>query len=135
IAPDGNEVVLFDDPPTTAAATAPQINTILLDEAAIPISFFGIHSGPQYAPELYARMAYFNGQQAQGTWTLRVRDDTTANTGTLNSWSLTICDDIVQACTVPETSVFSTDFEADDGGFTHSGTADNWARGLPSGAS
>ncbi|MBK6436568.1 MAG: hypothetical protein IPF83_12330 [Rhodanobacteraceae bacterium] len=27
--------------------------------------------------------------------------------------------------------MYSTDFEADDGGFTHSGMADEWALGLP----
>lgn len=134
ISPDGNEVVLFDDPATTATATAPQINTIIDDEAAIPISVFGIHSGMRYAPELYSRLAYFKGQQAQGTWTLRVRDDTTANTGTLNSWSINVCEDPNLATPLP-VSIFSTDFESSDAGFTHSGTADTWARGLPSGAS
>jgi subtilisin-like proprotein convertase family protein len=136
ISPDGNEVVLFDDPPTTAGATAPQINTTLDDEAAIPISNFGIHSGPKYQPELFARMAYFKGMQAQGTWTLRVRDDLTANTGTVNSWSLTVCDDTATpSCPSPLQSIYSSDFETSDGGFTHSGTQDEWARGLPSGAS
>ncbi|HEX9152672.1 MAG TPA: T9SS type A sorting domain-containing protein, partial [Flavobacterium sp.] len=32
-----------------------------------------------------------NGQNQQGTWTLRVRDAYQANTGTLNSASITIC--------------------------------------------
>lgn len=135
ISPDGNEVVLFDDPPTTAGATAPQINTTLDDEAGIPISNFGIHSGPKYQPESYARMAYFKGMQAQGTWTLRVRDDATNNTGTINSWTLTVCDDAATpSCPSPLQSIYSSDFEATDGGFTHSGTQDEWERGLPSSA-
>jgi subtilisin-like proprotein convertase family protein len=135
ISPDGNEVVLFDDPPTTATAPAPQIDTVIDDEAAIPISVFGIHNGPRYEPKSYARMAYFKGMQAQGTWTLRIRDDLAGNTGTLNSWSLTVCQDPGQRCTSTTTTVVTTDFEASDAGFTHSGTADEWARGLPSGAS
>jgi subtilisin-like proprotein convertase family protein len=135
LAPDGNEVVLFDDPPTTATATAPQINLILDDEAAVPIGNFGLHSGMRYTPELYSRLAYFKGQQAQGTWTLRVRDDTATNTGTLNSWGINVCEDPSLTAALPRTVITSTDFEASDSGFTHSGTADNWARGLPSGAS
>ncbi|MBC7932122.1 MAG: proprotein convertase P-domain-containing protein, partial [Rubrivivax sp.] len=133
ISPDGNEVVLFDDPPTTAGAPAPQINLTLDDEAGIPVSNFGLHSGMIYTPELYARLEYFRGMQAQGTWTLRIRDDLTANTGTVNSWGLTVCEDApLPACSIAETTVYSNDFETDDGGFTHSGTQDEWERGLPS---
>ncbi|MFV5687623.1 reprolysin-like metallopeptidase [Flavobacterium sp. ZT3R25] len=36
-------------------------------------------------------LSAFNGQDQQGVWTLRVRDAYTANTGTLNSASITIC--------------------------------------------
>src|SRR6185503_21339493 len=34
-------------------------------------------------------------------------------------------------CQSKEVTLYSTDFEADAGGFTHSGTADEWERGLP----
>jgi uncharacterized repeat protein (TIGR01451 family) len=137
IAPDGNEVVLFDDPINgPGTVPAPQINLVLEDEAAIPISLVtGIHAGAHFAPELFSRLEYFKGMQAQGTWTLRVRDDLTANTGTVNSWSLEVCEaDPRPACLVPgpnETTVYTNDFEAGDGGFTHSGTQDEWERGLP----
>jgi subtilisin-like proprotein convertase family protein len=135
ISPDGNEVVLFDDPPTVATAPAPQINLTLDDDAAVPVSNFGIHSGITYMPELYARLAYFAGMQAQGTWTLRVRDDLTANTGTVNSWGLTVCENPpVPACPITETTLYTNDFEATDGGFNHTGTQDEWERGLPSAA-
>jgi uncharacterized repeat protein (TIGR01451 family) len=134
ISPDGNEVFLFDDPPNTVSP-APQINLILEDEAAIAIGQFFIDSGMHYAPELAGRLEYFKGMQAQGAWTLRVRDDTAGNTGTVNSWSLEVCEPAPRpACLVPgplETTVFSSDFESGDGGFTHSGTADEWERGLP----
>ncbi len=136
ISPDGNEVVVFDDPLTNATATAPQINLTLDDEAAIPTGFFAVHSGMRFAPENYARLAYFKGMQSQGTWTLRIRDDTTGNLGTLNAWSLSVGEDPAPSvCGVAETIVHATDFETDDAGYTHSGTADEWARGLPSGLS
>ena len=35
-------------------------------------------------------LAAFNGQNPNGTWTLKVLDDAAADTGTLNSWSLEI---------------------------------------------
>lgn len=134
ISPDGNEVVLFDDPPTSAGVAAPQINFTLDDEAAIPVSIFSFHSGMNYMPELYARLGYFKGQQAQGTWTLRVRDDSTANAGTLNSWSLSVSEEPL-TCPGTATTIFFRNFEGGDGGFTHSGAQDEWAHGLPSGAS
>jgi uncharacterized repeat protein (TIGR01451 family) len=135
IGPDGNEVFLFDDPGTNAAAPAPQIDTTLEDEAGIPMSTFTVHSGMRYIPEVGGRLEHFKGEQAQGTWTLRVRDDLTANAGTLNSWSIDVCTPAPRpACVLPgpaENVVYSSDFEAGDGGFTHSGTLDEWERGLP----
>jgi hypothetical protein len=82
-------------------------------------------------------LSWFDGQQAQGTWTLRIFDDFAGDGGTLQSWGLTICPEpSPPACPtgmVPRT-IYATDFEANDGGFTHSGTADEWARGTPNAA-
>jgi len=36
-------------------------------------------------------LSAFNGQNAIGTWNLGIADLLTANTGTLNSWSITVC--------------------------------------------
>lgn len=135
ISPDGNEVVLFDDPPTFAISPAPQINFTLDDEAAIPVAYYVDYSGMIYTPEFYARLNYFKGMPAQGTWTLRIRDDLGSNTGTVNSWGLTVCEEPpVPACSVPQTTIYTNDFETTDGGFTHSGTQDEWERGLPTAA-
>ena len=135
ISPDGNEVGLFDDPLAAVGAAAPQFNVVLEDDGAAPISTFGVHSGMHYSPELGARLEYFKGMEAQGTWTLRVRDDLTGNAGTLDALSLTVCEaDPRPACMVPgpnETTIYSSDFETGDGGFTHSGTGDEWERGTP----
>ena len=133
VAPDGNEVVLVDDPPASAAGTtAPQIDLTLDDEAGIPMALFGINKSFIMQPESLARLEWFKNQSATGTWTLNIRDDAGVGSGTLNSWGLTVCQDPpVSSCSVAETTVFSSDFEAGDGGFTHSGTADEWERGLP----
>src|SRR6185295_7384575 len=81
------------------------------------------------------RLSWFDGENAGGTWTLDLRDDTgDANGGTLTAWSIRVCEaPPPPACAagfVPQT-VFSTDFESGAAGFTHSGTADEWALGLP----
>jgi subtilisin-like proprotein convertase family protein len=135
ISPDGNEVYLFDDRTNNAAATAPQINWTLEDEAAFPPSIFSVYSGLHFTPQVGGRLEFFKGMQAQGTWTLRVRDDLTTDTGTVNAFSIDVCaPDPRAACLVPgpvEDTVFGTDFEAGDAGFTHAGLQDEWERGLP----
>jgi subtilisin-like proprotein convertase family protein len=137
VGPQGNEVVLFDDVPVSAAgAAAPQFNLVLDDEAAVPIGAFGLDSGMHYSPESFSRLNWFKGQQSNGTWTLRIRDDAAGDTGTLHSWSLNICEEpSVRRPLVSETDVFLADFESGTNGFTHSGTQDEWARGTPSGGS
>ncbi len=52
---------------------------------------------------------------------------TNASGGNLTAWSLEVCEQPAPTGTV----VYSQDFEANDGGFTHSGTADEWEYGTP----
>lgn len=136
ISPDGNEVVLFDDPASASGAAAPQFNTVIEDEAAVGMSAFGVYNGVRYAPEgQVGRFDSFRGMQALGTWRLRVRDDGVGDAGNLNSWRLTIGNaQINTGCASPVTEI-SASFDSDAGGFTHSGTADEWERGVPGGAS
>ena len=91
---------------------------------------FTVVSGLIFKPELNTRLEWFKGQQAQGTWTLTIRDDAADDGGTLNSWSLIVVEEPPLPAGTPRT-IFSTDFEADDGGFTHSGTEDEWEWGTP----
>ncbi len=44
----------------------------------------------------YIDIADFNGQPMNGTWTFNVSDHASQDTGTINSWSLTICYDPAQ---------------------------------------
>jgi hypothetical protein len=110
------------------------MNLTLDDEAAIPInSSFTVMAPVFYKPEASYRLSWFDGEQAGGTWTLVLRDDVNdSNGGTLTAWSMTICEE-PPALTCPggTTTIYNSDFETDDGGFTHSGTADEWERGLP----
>jgi subtilisin-like proprotein convertase family protein len=131
VSPGGNEVIMFND---RGVNTQQGMNLTLDDEAAIPITSFTIMSGMVYQPQSSSRLAWFDGQNAGGDWTLKVYDDLAVNGGALQNWALTICEpppppscptgfDLV--------TVFSSDFEADNGGFTTSGTAVDWAWGAP----
>lgn len=131
ITPAGNENSVFTD---IGSATQPIMLTSIDDDNGIPIGLFTVVQGPGFTPEFNYRLGWLTGEDAGGTWTLRLRDDTAANGGTLNNWSLTVCEPAPDPTCGPgtyQTTVYSSDFETDDGGFTHSGVADEWARGLP----
>ncbi|HYF61741.1 MAG TPA: proprotein convertase P-domain-containing protein, partial [Herpetosiphonaceae bacterium] len=140
-APDGNVVALFTDigATTANAAGGVEMDLVLDDEAAIPINSFTNVGGMKYQLERDYRLAWFDGQQAAGAWTLRIVDDTgNATGGTLQGWGLQVCSAPPPPLACPPGSdpitVYGADFEAGDGGFTHSGTADNWAWGVPTAA-
>jgi len=133
-APGGNTVGLFSDVGSVTAGAQTTMDTTLDDEAAIPIGQFTVVQGPSFAPELNYRLAWFDGQPAGGTWTLTLRDDAAGDGGTLNSWSVRICEPPPPPPCAPglvATTVFSSDFESGAAGFTHSGTQDEWALGNP----
>jgi subtilisin-like proprotein convertase family protein len=134
VAPDGNEVVIMDDPPAAAAGTtAPQIDSTYDDEAGLPASLFGINKPMVWQPESLARLGWFKNQNAGGLWRLNVRDDAGIGSGTLNGWSIDVgVDPGIPPCTGVNTNLYTQNFEANDGGYTHSGTADEWEYGTPS---
>jgi len=129
ISPAGNENVIFTD----IGSSSTKMNLIFDDEAGI-MPMFPIVEGMRYTPEFNYRLHWFDGEDAGGTWTLVIRDDEVNNGGTLNDWSLIVCEPTPPPVCPPNTvqaTVYSTDFEANDGGFTHSGTLDEWEYGLP----
>ena len=138
-APSGvtsNTVGLFTD---IGASTSIFMNVTLDDEAAIPAGLYPINNGTVFQPERDYRLGWFDGQNAAGTWTLALYDDT-ANTagGILQGWSMRVCGtppptSNCPAGTIPR-QIYNNNFEANDGGFTHSGTQDEWAWGAPTAA-
>ena len=142
VSPAGNDNGLFSDIGTGAGATADQqvMDAVFDDEAAIPPSFV-ILSGVAYQPnnpgvsQRNYRLGWYDGEDAGGTWTLDLRDDTAGGTGTLLAWSLTVCEPPPPpACAsgFEPVTVFTQDFEADDGGFTASGAPlVEWQWGSP----
>jgi uncharacterized repeat protein (TIGR01451 family) len=132
-APGGNTVGLFSDIGSVTAGAQTTMNTTFNDESAVP-SLFTVVNGNSIAPELNYRLSWFDGQPAGGTWTMTLRDDATGDGGTLNSWSLRVCEAPPPPACAPgfeSVTVLSTDFESGAAGFTHSGTLDEWELGNP----
>ncbi len=130
--PAGNNNGLFTDVGSSAQTI---MDLTFDDEAALPIGPFVVMQDRFVQPEQNYRLHWFDGEDAGGDWTLDIRDDTAGNDGTLTSWSLTICEapppvDMCPMGQVPVTA-YSSDFEADDGGFTSAGAANEWERGTP----
>ncbi|NUP13594.1 MAG: hypothetical protein HOW73_46760, partial [Polyangiaceae bacterium] len=131
--PAGNDIGLFTD---VGAVAQPNIDIVVDDEAAFPAAAVTQLNGITVQPELDYRLAWLDNENAGGMWTLVVDDDLSANGGTLNGWSITVCEATPLSCPAGTSpvAVFSTDFEAGASGFTHSGTADEWAVGTPTAA-
>lgn len=126
--PAGNDIGLFTDIGAAATGGQTQMDLTFSDDAAIPPTFTVLKS-MILKPELSYRLKWFNGEDAGGTWTLDIRDDTAGgNGGTLNSWSIDIVEEPAPA---PGMQIYATDFEFGPAGFTHSGTADEWELGTP----
>jgi len=132
--PAGNNNGLFTDIGAAAAGGQTMLDVVFDDDAAIPPAFTAF-KGTRLAPEINYRLGWFKGENAGGTWTLDLHDDVNdANGGTLNGWSIEVCEPPpppVCAAGFTPVTVFSTDFEAGAAGFTHGGTGDQWALGLP----
>ncbi len=132
--PQGNELTLFNDVGSATAGAAGLLNMDINfdDDAAIPVNIFAIVSPVNYQPELFTRLSWLRGTNSLGTWTITARDDLATNSGMLNSWSVTICEDpTLTSIPALETTILNAGFETGDDGFTHSGLVDEWERGLP----
>jgi alpha-tubulin suppressor-like RCC1 family protein/subtilisin-like proprotein convertase family protein len=140
-APSGNTVGLFRNVSDAAHTT---LDVILDDGAAYAIGFdqedadnpLPEVAGAIFKPGRDYRLAWFAGQQAQGSWTLTIRDrHSDGKTGTLNNWSLTvIADDELPGGT--ETVHYASDFENSNGGFVASSdnSPNQWNHGTPAAA-
>jgi subtilisin family serine protease/subtilisin-like proprotein convertase family protein/PKD repeat protein len=85
ISPSGTRVELFTD---VGGSGDNFTNTRLDDEAATPITAGTAPFEGAFQPE--GLLSDFDGQNAQGTWTLEITDDSAQDSGTLNAWSLEI---------------------------------------------
>jgi subtilisin-like proprotein convertase family protein len=130
VSPAGDEVMLSRG----ISAGPTSFDLVFDDDAALPVDASSTAlAGVEVAPWQFSRLAWMRGVNAQGTWRLRVRQTTATSSGVINAWTLIVEEDVAPACTLPAT-IYSTDFEADGGGFSHSGTLDEWEWGAPTAA-
>lgn len=128
--PGGNTIHLFSDIGSSATGGQTQMDLFFNDNNAITPAFTVLRP-MGYLPENNGKLNQFKNMNAGGTWTLTLYDDgSNASGGNLTAWSLDILEDLTPDISTA-TVVFSTDFESGAAGFTHSGTADEWALGTP----
>ncbi len=84
IGPDATTVLLVDN---RGGGGDNFINTVFDDEAAISITAGTPPFTGSFRPEQV--LTAFDGKNAAGTWTLRITDTASGDTGTLTAWSLT----------------------------------------------
>ncbi len=84
--PQGTEVYVFD----RGCGNQDNIVVTFDDEASSTMDCSNMASGNTYQPA--NPLSAFDGENTQGTWTLTVSDHYSQDTGTLNSWSLNICE-------------------------------------------
>jgi subtilisin-like proprotein convertase family protein len=85
IGPNGTRVELTTDNGGTGENF---VNTVFDDQAATSITLGAAPFTGSFKPE--GLLSSLNGIPANGTWTLEITDDAGVDTGTLNSWTLTI---------------------------------------------
>ncbi len=83
--PDGKQVTLFED---VGFNKDDFKNTILDDEASASIRDGSEPFTGRFKPQ--GNLRDYDGRDAQGTWTLRIRDDWPGGIGTLNAWRLVV---------------------------------------------
>jgi subtilisin-like proprotein convertase family protein len=86
VSPSGTSVVLAQD--LVSAGTNAYSNTTFSDSAGASITTAPAPYNGTFRPQ--NPLALLNGQNPNGTWTLRVTDDSAFSTGTLVSWSLQV---------------------------------------------
>jgi subtilisin-like proprotein convertase family protein len=83
--PAGTEIALSTD---NGGGGANYTNTVFDDAATTSITLGAAPFTGPFKPETL--LSTFNGQNANGVWTLRVYDHAGGDVGTLNSWSITL---------------------------------------------
>jgi PKD repeat protein len=92
--PDGTTVMLADRPGGYANGDNNMINTVFDDEASVPLSAGAAPYTGTFKPA--GRLSVFDGKPLQGTWTLKVVDDSSGDSGSIVAWgtrvSPALCD-------------------------------------------
>lgn len=84
--PDTTEIRLSDD---NGSGGDNYVDTVFDDEATTAITSGAAPFTGSYRPEV--ALSGLDGKPSGGAWRLRIYDDANTDTGTLQSWSLTLC--------------------------------------------
>ena len=91
IAPSGTEVLIYDRSCGSAGEQREDINAIFNDEASTVVCD---NTTPAISGTTKSQnfLSLFNGLSSFGDWTLKVVDNAPADLGTLNNWSIELCE-------------------------------------------
>lgn len=89
--PAGTSIVLADSPGSGADGAVGDdfVDLVFDDEAELPIEGIGFANPYTGSFQPDQPLSTFDGENAEGTWTLNVSDNLAANTGTLFEWGMT----------------------------------------------
>ncbi len=89
-APNGTEVLIYDRSCGSSGVPRKNINAIFDDEATVAVCN---NSTPAVSglTKPINLLSAFNGGSSQGDWVLRVVDNSAGDVGTINGWSLELC--------------------------------------------
>ncbi|HBO45269.1 MAG TPA: hypothetical protein DD670_15340, partial [Planctomycetaceae bacterium] len=125
ISPSGTRVLLCD---SIGGSGDHFRNTTLDDEAAASVDRAAAPFTGTFRP--MGSLADFDGESANGTWTLEIRDNWSGDQGTLNSWSLDLSAAEISTTTAADGSYSFTGL-ADGDYRVATVLAENWTHTLP----
>ena len=90
-APNGEEALIYDKSCGSSGVQRQGINAVFDD--AVSVSVCNNNSIPAIsgATKPMSLLSILNGGSSQGDWTLRVIDNSSGDVGTINSWSIELC--------------------------------------------
>lgn len=106
--PAGTTIILSTD---NGGSGSNYTNTIFDDAAATPVTTGSAPFNGLFSPE--QPLSSFNGESPNGVWTLNISDDFSGDTGTLNSFSIEVCDATVSGLDTDGDGI-TDEFDLDD---------------------
>ncbi|MCK0131937.1 M12 family metallo-peptidase [Flavobacteriaceae bacterium F08102] len=90
VAPDGTEVLLYDRGCGAASDRRQNINATFDDDASMTICLNQVPAVTGFTKPVEA-LSVLNGKSSVGDWKLKVVDNSSFDTGTIENWSLYLC--------------------------------------------
>jgi subtilisin-like proprotein convertase family protein len=125
--PEGRELALFTDIGSNSPGGQEHMQVVFDDYAAVPLQFPVVR--PLMAQTEASRLAWLEGEEAEGQWAVVVRDDEANGlSGSVAEAALILCEQAEAGIAEP---IYHAGFESGDEGFIHTGINDQWEHGTP----